>query len=364
MPMCPEESDSKHEPLQHRLPRICAPQIHLGVSHGSDSMIDDDNQIPQYAFGAGAFDKAEPDSPISGDEKFSAFNHSDEDDDDQPFIRCVYCEFEIKCSPMEMLHSDLVCPMCEEKIGGDTLSKLSSTTQTWGTEKSRLWVENADKFCEELATRERIDQPASDSLLPPFIRNMSIEGLINSASDISNAKSLGTDDAPEGGDEKDTEDCEEKQLRASFVQQLVPGQRVTSSVLLGSATPVSSSSFPSGSDLASVNALFCSADLIVSSSIVGEDQVLDFVPSICIDVPVNEVSVQLDKRDSRHLIKNRKTKPSKKEKKRSELIDWNNFCVDLRDVPIFANPSPASSSICCDAAISGEVPSSSIMMND
>ncbi|KAE9608539.1 hypothetical protein Lalb_Chr08g0236791 [Lupinus albus] len=50
---------------------------------------------------------------------------------------------------------------------------------------------------------------------------MSIEGSINNASDISHAKSIGTDDAPEAGDEKDTEDIEEKQLRASFVQKLV-----------------------------------------------------------------------------------------------------------------------------------------------
>ncbi|OIV97155.1 hypothetical protein TanjilG_28906 [Lupinus angustifolius] len=173
MPMCPEESDSKYEPMPHPLPKIRISHIQLGGSHGSDLMGDDDNQIPQYASGAGAFDKAEPDSPIS--EKFSVFNHSDEDDDDQPFIRCFYCDFEIKCSPMEMFHSDLVCPVCEEIIGGDIMSKLLSTTQTWGTDKTRLWVENADKFCQELASREGIYQPASDSFLPPFIRNMSTE---------------------------------------------------------------------------------------------------------------------------------------------------------------------------------------------
>ncbi|CAL0319880.1 unnamed protein product [Lupinus luteus] len=63
-----------------------------------------------------------------------------------------------------------------------------------------------------------------------------------------------------------------KQVTSSPLQ--VPGQCATSSVLLGSATPVSSSSFSSELDLASVNALFCSVDPTVSSSVVGDDQIL------------------------------------------------------------------------------------------
>ncbi|XP_027337313.1 protein DEHYDRATION-INDUCED 19 homolog 3-like [Abrus precatorius] len=179
-------------------------------------------------------EKTQSDYPDYDGESYSVINYTDEEDNAQSLIQCPFCDFEIDFSLEEMHYYDpqnMLCPMCDEELGEDAIrvaQHSSSWKQTWKSDKSSVSSDNSVVLDKKLHARGSKHEPMPDPILPPNVCDASVpnsssfhpgEGSSYNTSDISNAKSTGTDAAPDMVG--DAQDNEERKMRACFVQELV-----------------------------------------------------------------------------------------------------------------------------------------------
>lgn len=166
---------------------------------------------------------------------YSVIHYTDVDDVFQSDIRCPFCDFEIQvpllCSDLEEEYcsslNNVVCPVCEENLGKDTITQFAhSSSRKWGwkSEKSSIWSGNSAMFGKKLAAMGNKQESIPDPLLSPFVCNVPIpelngihQGEKSSLSkkdiDFHNVKRSATDDVEQ--------DQQEQRLKAAFVQNLI-----------------------------------------------------------------------------------------------------------------------------------------------